>query len=116
MDTVESLLTTRARGSPRAAKPVIIDAFLAAVRSLGDSTPSDRDLDVTRRFLAVLTEQTAVDHLKSVDEMLQQVPTEFQAATPTTGKSRRARRRAHTHVRGRYRCCTRLLRRWRWTR
>jgi len=81
MEAVEAMLTTRARGSPRAAKPVIIDAFLTAVRSLGDSTPSDRDLDVTRRFLAVLTEQTAVDHLKSVDEMLQQVPTEFQAAT-----------------------------------
>lgn len=55
-------------------------AFLSAVRALGDSTPSDKDLEISRRYVALLTEQTSVDHLKSVDEMLAQVPTEFQAA------------------------------------
>jgi hypothetical protein len=46
------------------------------VRTLGDSTPSDKDLEITKKYVAQLTEQTSIDHLKSVDEMLAQVGTE----------------------------------------
>jgi len=60
---------------------------VSAVRTLGDSTPSDKDLETTRRYMALLNEQTSLDHLKSVDEMLAQVPTEFQAAVKALAES-----------------------------
>jgi len=75
MEAVEALLAT-ASAKPRGRQPVLIDTFLAAVRSLSDATPSDKDLEVTKQFLRLLNDQTAVDHLKSVDEMIAQVPTE----------------------------------------
>lgn len=58
----------------------IIDHYLAAVRALGDATPSDDDLRISKRYLDLLTSQTAVDHLKSIDELLVQNPLEFNAA------------------------------------
>lgn len=71
----------RTGGSTPLRQQQVIDAFLAAVRHLADSsaTPSDADLATTRRFVAHLSGLTAVDHLRSVDEALA-VPAEFEAA------------------------------------
>jgi predicted alpha-1,6-mannanase (GH76 family) len=81
MDKVERALDEAAKGrGGNKASATIIDHYLAAVRQLGDATPSDDDLRISKRYLDLLTAQTAVDHLKSVDELLVQNPLEFSAA------------------------------------
>lgn len=60
-----------------------IGHFLAGVAHLGDATPSDADLAIAKSFLLTLNQQTARDHLRATDEMLMQVPTEFQTAMKT---------------------------------
>jgi hypothetical protein len=70
MDAVEALLQTGNRRRPGA--PQIIDIFLAAAKSIS-STPTDDELRVSKAYLQLLHEQTAVDHIKSTDEMVCQV-------------------------------------------
>ena len=86
METVQHLLNPPAspeRRSPRLQEDKggdKIGHFLAGVAHMGDATPSDSDLAIAKSYLMTLTQQTGRDHLCATDEMLMQVPTEFQTA------------------------------------
>mmetsp|Transcript_1279 Transcript_1279/g.4050 ORF Transcript_1279/g.4050 Transcript_1279/m.4050 type:complete len:213 (-) Transcript_1279:114-752(-) len=59
----------------------VIDIFLAEAKAMGDRVPTDAELRKARVFLRQLEAQTREDHLRSVDELLSQVPSEMHAKT-----------------------------------
>lgn len=65
----------------QASMPQLIDLFLAEAKAMGDRVPTDSELRKARQFLRQLEVQTREDHLKSVDELLSQVPSEMHAKT-----------------------------------
>ncbi len=44
---------------------------------MGDRTPTADEIGVARQYLQLLTAETLRDYLRSTDELLAQVPTEF---------------------------------------
>jgi hypothetical protein len=66
----------RHRPARRARTPAV---FLREVKLMGERTPTDEEIAVAKEFLDLLTTQTREDYLRSTDELLAQVPTEFQA-------------------------------------
>ncbi|KAA0156027.1 hypothetical protein FNF27_00311 [Cafeteria roenbergensis] len=67
----------------------LIESFLAAVKVIGDRTPTDREIETTRKYLELLEAKSAEDHLRAVDELLFQAPTEFIAATRALQRAER---------------------------
>ena len=51
--------------------------FLQEVQGMGDRTPTADEIAVARQYLQLLTAETLRDYLRSTDELLAQVPTEF---------------------------------------
>lgn len=51
--------------------------FLQEVKAMGDRTPTGEEIAVARDYLQLLTSETLRDYLRSTDELLAQVPTEF---------------------------------------
>jgi hypothetical protein len=88
MEAVEALLQSGNRRRPGA--PPLIDVFLSAAKGLTGAVDDDA-LRVSRAYLQLLHEQTAVDHIKSTDEMVCQVRA---AVVPST----RARCWLHAHM------------------
>jgi hypothetical protein len=55
----------------------ILAVFLQEVQGMGDRTPTGDEISVARQYLQLLTSETLRDYLRSTDELLAQVPTEF---------------------------------------
>ena len=56
----------------------LIDTFLRGVREIGrHRCPSERELEITRDYLNWLAFKTREDHVRSVDEIVTQIPTQF---------------------------------------
>lgn len=70
---------TPATETDPAAMAALIDVFLAEAKAMGDRVPTDSELRKARTFLRQLEAATREDHLRSVDELLSQVPSEFAA-------------------------------------
>ena len=51
--------------------------FLQEVKAMGDRTPSADEISIARSYLSLLSGETLRDYLRSTDELLAQVPTEF---------------------------------------
>lgn len=60
-----------------------IDIWLSDAKQHSDFVPRDADLRTARMHLAKLEALTREDHLRSVDELLSQVPSEFQTKVKT---------------------------------
>ena len=74
--SVRTQMSTRARQQRLASK---VDDFLAAARDMEDRPPTLEELKEAKAFLRELENETLEDHLRSVDEILSEVPSEFNA-------------------------------------
>eukprot|EP01138_Halocafeteria_seosinensis_P016362 gb/GECG01016693.1/.p1 GENE.gb/GECG01016693.1/~~gb/GECG01016693.1/.p1 ORF type:complete len:366 (+),score=63.01 gb/GECG01016693.1/:1-1098(+) len=73
-----SARTLGTQSPPGASHKKMIDTFLRGVREIGrHRCPSERELDITKDYLNWLAFKTREDHVRSVDEIVTQIPTQF---------------------------------------